>query len=472
MLEKDKFAKIYSYYRLMGLTDKKVNLDNFIYGFHHSKYYLNHNEMEYLKNKQKIKVCVNTEETLFKPMAKSGTIVGIASDYMSLIKKTFDIEYEIIPMDTHKKEVCDVTFLAELKSSQEKNLSYTQTFLQIPVVIATKTDVPFINNLKDMRRKKVGVAKILYNSELFKKFKSSIEFIPFDDEDEALEKVNNGELFSYIGLFASIDNKLQINYLGKLKISGGLESGLKFRFAFSKNNTTLLHIFEKGINNISNEETTAILNRWLSIRYIKSMDYVLVFQMLSVFFLILLIVVFFFKKLKNTHEKLEIAHAKLAQLAVTDKLTHLFNRHKLDEILAHETSRSNRDGLAYGIIMVDIDHFKNVNDTFGHNVGDAVLEALSAILMNNSRITDIVGRWGGEEFLVIVPATSKDSIIHFANLLREEVNTHTFDKAGHITISLGVTMYTINEDSKETIARADKALYHSKNNGRNQITYI
>ena len=470
-LEKEKFEKIYEYYRLMGLTDKKVNLDDFVYGFHQSKFYLNNSEKEYLQRKEVLQLCLDSKQKLFKTTTQGVELFAIASDYMRLMNKNFEIQYEIVPKERYK-ERCDATFLAELQVSKDEKLNYTQTFLNIPVVIVTKVDVGFVNTLKDLNGKKIGVSNVLYNSEIFQKFKSKIDFFVFEEEAEALKSLHEGKIYAYIGFFPSLDYALQIDYLGKLKISGGLENGLKFRVAVAKENADLLSIFEKAMNNITNEEANSIVNKWLSIRYIKRTDYTLVLELVAVFVSIFFVVVFFYRKLRIAHEKLELAHKELERLAVTDKLTNIFNRHKLDEILHHETKRSNRDGSTFGVIMIDIDFFKRVNDTYGHNVGDIVLEELSAILMKNSRATDIVGRWGGEEFLIIVPATNKDSLVYFANQLREKVNIYNFKVVEHITISLGATAYAINESSKETVSRADKALYLSKNNGRNQTTYL
>lgn len=176
-------------------------------------------------------------------------------------------------------------------------------------------------------------------------------------------------------------------------------------------------------------------------------------------------------KRKEEEFKLIKAKEELKKLSITDKLTTLYNRHKLDEVLQDEQNRSNRYKTNFGVLIFDIDYFKKVNDTFGHNVGDQVLIKFANILKVNSRQTDIVGRWGGEEFIIIVPLVDKDSILKFANNLKDKIENNVFDVVGKITASIGVSIYKNNESTKEIISRADEALYFSKNNGRNKISF-
>ena len=174
---------------------------------------------------------------------------------------------------------------------------------------------------------------------------------------------------------------------------------------------------------------------------------------------------------KENELKLLKATAELKQLAITDKLTNLYNRHKLDDVLEDEKKRANRYKTMFGIMILDIDHFKIVNDTYGHHVGDEVLIEFANILKINSRETDIVGRWGGEEFLIIIPQTNKNSILQFAKNLKSKIEKNKFNTVDKITVSIGVSIYKVDESTESTVTRADDALYISKNNGRNQVNF-
>jgi diguanylate cyclase (GGDEF)-like protein/PAS domain S-box-containing protein len=159
----------------------------------------------------------------------------------------------------------------------------------------------------------------------------------------------------------------------------------------------------------------------------------------------------------------------IEKISQTDKLTQLYNRTKMDDVLQSECSKFLRYTTRFSIILIDIDHFKSVNDTFGHNVGDSVLIELSNLLLNNIRKTDIVGRWGGEEFLIICTHTTLDGTITLAESLRKKVEEFEFTTIKDATVSLGVAE-TIEGDSIEKLLhRADENLYKAKDRGRNQV---
>jgi len=159
----------------------------------------------------------------------------------------------------------------------------------------------------------------------------------------------------------------------------------------------------------------------------------------------------------------------LEEKASIDHLTGLFNRGKLDEILIQEMKLSNTVKSPLSIIFLDIDHFKKVNDTLGHDVGDIVLVILSQILTSIIRKGDYVARWGGEEFFITLQATSKQEAEELAQKIRKKIEEHTFEQAGKITISLGVTEFIHGEDKKSFIRRVDEALYEAKDGGRNMV---
>ena len=165
---------------------------------------------------------------------------------------------------------------------------------------------------------------------------------------------------------------------------------------------------------------------------------------------------------------------KLKHIASIDKLTKLYNRNKFYEIAQNEIERAKRYKRALSLIIFDIDHFKRINDTYGHNIGDYVLLELSNLIKKNIRKNDIAFRWGGEEFIVLAPETDIDGASKLAEKLREAVENFNFDKVGKVTISLGVAEYNENKDKDidSLINRADEALYISKESGRNRVTIL
>lgn len=155
-------------------------------------------------------------------------------------------------------------------------------------------------------------------------------------------------------------------------------------------------------------------------------------------------------------------------LSHRDKLTNLFNRHYLDSVLVNYEDQI-KDGFIYGIIIIDIDNFKQINDTFGHQIGDEVLKVVAEILTANTRKVDIVGRWGGEEFLCIIMVNDKLSLYQIAENLRQIIEKTYLDIVNHITASFGCALLEKERNSSQLIENADKALYKAKKSGKNRV---
>ncbi|MFA7384244.1 MAG: GGDEF domain-containing protein [Desulfurivibrionaceae bacterium] len=173
--------------------------------------------------------------------------------------------------------------------------------------------------------------------------------------------------------------------------------------------------------------------------------------------------------LAEAHAQLALKSRELELLSVTDHLTGLGNRNKLDERLADELVRSRRHGTPFALVLLDIDHFKAVNDTYGHQAGDEVLAEIAAILRNHSRASDVVGRWGGEEFLLLCPETDGNGGMFLAEQLRTSIEAARFPVVGRITASLGVAAFRPGDDGEALLRRADEALYRAKGKGRNRV---
>jgi two-component system cell cycle response regulator len=168
-------------------------------------------------------------------------------------------------------------------------------------------------------------------------------------------------------------------------------------------------------------------------------------------------------------------NARLAALAITDPLTGLLNRRALIDRLATEVDRARRYGTVVTLLMVDIDHFKRVNDTLGHLAGDDVLREVAAVLQNTVRTVDLVARYGGEEFVVVLPETGRDGAVAFADRVRERIAIHPFlapvREGLALTASIGVATFPAErvDTVEDLFARADEALYRAKADGRNRV---
>ncbi|MBL7002763.1 MAG: diguanylate cyclase [Gammaproteobacteria bacterium] len=161
---------------------------------------------------------------------------------------------------------------------------------------------------------------------------------------------------------------------------------------------------------------------------------------------------------------------RLTIQATTDPLTKAYNRLKLDSELALQLEIAKSRSIKLGLIMFDLDHFKQVNDTFGHDVGDYVLKEITWLARQAIRKTDILARWGGEEFMILLPETELSKIEIIAETLRTSIEQHYFKDVKQVTTSLGVTISKQKDSTESIIKRVDEALYESKENGRNRVT--
>ncbi len=182
--------------------------------------------------------------------------------------------------------------------------------------------------------------------------------------------------------------------------------------------------------------------------------------------------------LEQKYHELELVKEKLKKLAVTDGLTGLFNYRAFKNQIHHEIVRSKRFNLPISLLMIDIDHFKRYNDTFGHPKGDKVLKHFAELLTVNLREVDTIARYGGEEFAIILPGTNKKASCIVAEKLRKLVEDYDFPLSDQLpdkklTISIGIANFPDDvEDENDLILSADRALYKAKNNGRNRSETI
>jgi diguanylate cyclase (GGDEF)-like protein len=177
-----------------------------------------------------------------------------------------------------------------------------------------------------------------------------------------------------------------------------------------------------------------------------------------------------YKQLLTLKRTINNAKTKLHALANRDRLTRLYNRRYLDEEFEKELERANRYGYLLSFLLIDIDHFKQVNDKHGHQKGDRVLAALASVIRGNTRVNDLVARYGGEEIAVVIPEMKSDQSIKIAEKIRHMIETRSPKLTGlKLTVSIGVGFYTMGEKPEQLIAKADKALYEAKKRGRNRV---
>jgi diguanylate cyclase (GGDEF)-like protein len=187
------------------------------------------------------------------------------------------------------------------------------------------------------------------------------------------------------------------------------------------------------------------------------MDNIVLALAISTFYLVL----YSFRRANDL--KIQVSQAN------TDALIGIFNRRKGTELLMHEIDRANLTNLHLSLIMLDIDNFKAINDGFGHEAGDRVLKGVMSLVQQLTRRSDILIRWGGEEFIIGCPGTELRYAVALAERIRRAIANYDFDLGKAVTASLGVSEYQLCEDFESFVRRADENLYLSKKSGKNQV---
>jgi diguanylate cyclase (GGDEF)-like protein len=189
----------------------------------------------------------------------------------------------------------------------------------------------------------------------------------------------------------------------------------------------------------------------------------------SVFYITVLYLV---ARLKEGYISERAVADAMSKLAMTDSLTQVGNRRLLTQLLREEVSRAERHNLPLSILLFDLDWFKGINDSFGHNTGDEVLQEVAQQLRQSIRISDPFGRWGGDEFLCLATNTDGEKAVELAERLRDTLQRHHFSTVDKVTASFGVTTYRKGDSPETLIRRADLGLYKAKAGGRNRVEVV
>lgn len=487
-LSENKIQQVIDMYEKIGILEN-INIKAKDLIFNHKdidKIELTPKEKAFLIKKGVLNLCAAPDWMPYDAINKNKKHIGIAADLYKQFSKNLEIKFNLIStsswnqsLDYMKKNKCDVLSLAHENINRKSYMDFTSSIMQSNYVIATKSSELFIDNFKTVLNKKFVSIKGDSVTSYLKETYPNIKLIEVDTVFEALKMVSNNEVFAYIDTTLSIGHAITKYGLHDLKITGKIDWVSKLSVATSNTSPMLNTIMQKAVDSINTNQKNALMNKLINIKYEKGIDYSLVWTILIISTLLILLVFYWNRKitisnklLQEANRIIDIKNKELEHLATTDKLTNISNRNKIDEILIAEANRANRFSSTFGIIIVDIDHFKLVNDTYGHQTGDLILKEFANILKANLRKTDTLGRWGGEEFMIICTECNNEGILSLSQVLKEKIASNKFNIKEKTTASFGVSIYQKDEDINKLIKRADDALYIAKEKGRNTVAYL
>lgn len=445
---------------------------------------LTQKELNFLKNTPEIR-CVTTDSWApFNIQGKDKNVVGISIDFWDIIVKEVGINTKKCKaldsftevLDAIKMKKADITLSTSASKDRLEYALFTKSYASFPIVIATNNKVGFIADTAELNGKKVAVGKGFTSAMYLQNGYKDIDYVEVKNISEALLLLEAGEVYAIVEVLPVLAYMIKKNGYSDIKISGKTEFMFDVQMMVRKDYPELVSIINHEIGEISQEKRNEILNKWFSVEYTEKIYYEILFYLGSILLLALLFgyyreVTFkkYNKQLSSVLIQLEDKNILLEKLSITDKLTGLNNRAKLDEMLELNYDMFLRYKNIFSIILLDIDDFKNVNDGYGHLIGDEVLKIFAKILGENIRTTDILGRWGGEEFMIISPKTDTVGASKLAHILKEKISEHVFEDIGKITASFGVAQIDDGDTMEEVVAAADVALYSAKSSGKNRV---
>lgn len=430
-------------------------------------------ERAYLQRAVPVKMCVDPDWAPFERIDDNARHVGIAADLVQLVAQRVGLTIELYRTTTWEESLaasrtgrCQLMSFLNQTPAREQWLGFTAPIFSDPNIVVTREEHPYIGELKGLSGQTVALPRGTMVEERIRREYPNLSVVLTDSEQESVALVSKRQADMTIRSLIVAAYAIRTEGLFNLKIAGSVPDFTnQLRIGVIKTEPVLRNILDKGVATLTPQERETIANRHVWIQVQRGVDYRWAWTILVCTLLVLIVVYFWMRKLATLNKELE-------RLAVTDRLTGLFNRLKIDEVLAAERLRAERTGQAFSLIMVDMDHFKEVNDVHGHQIGDKVLIELATLLKTSIRKIDTVGRWGGEEFLIICPYTMGEGACQLAENLRQKVQDHVFTNAGRRSCSLGVSTLQGSETVQEVLGRSDAALYQAKHDGRNRVCYL
>lgn len=432
---------------------------------------------------------------------QNGELAGISGDYLSLIGDKLGVEFKPVQSKSWSEALRSVTngdaylLSAHLQTGEnDEDYYFTVPYLKFPVIILARESVVRQQDFGDLSGKSIALVKDYPDFDLIKANYPDIKIVPVKDIVEGLRLTAFGQVDAIPVLQPVASYYLQQEGIANLQVVGVAEFWKDTSFAINKEHPILLGILDKAIAATSKAEMQQIRNRWIPLKTNLSFDYAPLIKLSlgagSVILLLLLLIIKTSKQkrrlkqeitireqkerqLKQVMDELQQANRQLEIAVITDPLTGAVNRRGFYELMSTEHSRIIRYGGKIALLVLDVDHFKKVNDTFGHSAGDKALRKLTEICNEVVRTIDIVSRIGGEEFAVLLPSTSADSAAVLAERIRNTVNNISIEiEEGvilNLSVSIGVASYENGDTPDSMLRKADQALYFAKNSGRNRV---
>lgn len=426
-------------------------------------------ERRYLAEHGPFAFCVDPDWAPYEVIDAEGNHAGIAADLLRLAAERAGVELQLVKTATWDETLeaarggrCDILSFLNQSPSRDEWLLFTDPLFIDRNVIVAREDHPFVADLTAVVGETLALPSGTSIEERVRRDFPALKVVTADSEAEVFAMVSERRADMAMRSLSVAVHTIKKGGWFNLKIAGqvpGYENRL--RIGVLKTLPILRDILNRGVATITLAEREEIANRHVSITVQSAVDYDLIIRIVTAFSLVLFTSLVWAVKLRGVNKR-------LYALSRTDTLTGLANRASLNERLADEWNRFQRHGRALSLILLDLDHFKTVNDELGHLAGDTVLTGFAQLARATLRAEDMAGRWGGEEFLVICPETEGPQAKALAERLCQAMRSHDFATGRRHTVSAGIATMRPGDSLDALISRADTALYAAKDSGRDR----
>lgn len=428
-------------------------------------------ERAYVDAHPVLSVCVNPDWLPFAAINNNQEYIGIFSDLLKVVAEKVGLKIAVHATQSWEASLAasrngDCMAIIGLNQTPEREqwLIFTDPLLEDPNVLINLEGQPSIVDLSALNNKTIALQRGTATTELIKRDFPQLLITYTNTESESMQLVAEGKVDFTIASLAVAAHTIAKAGWYNLKVAGNLPGyENRSRIGIISGNNTLRNALNHGIAAISDTERQRIMDRHLSLRVVSETvtDYTLVYGLGILLLAVTATSLFWMRRLNALNTQLQV-------ISQTDALTQLTNRRGLNLTLEKDLARAKRYQHPLSVIMMDIDHFKRVNDNFGHLAGDKVLIECAHLLKSNLRQSDIICRWGGEEFLILCFNTPLEQAKLVTELLLEQFRQYEFSEVGQLTMSAGVTQAKAEDNPESFTKRADALLYQAKNNGRDQ----
>ncbi|MCW0183323.1 MAG: diguanylate cyclase [Zavarzinia sp.] len=416
-----------------------------------------------------IRFCVDPDWSPFEWVDGEGRHRGIGADLLGLVARRAGLAIELQrtkdwdeSLDAAARGRCSLLSFLNRTPAREKWLLFTEPVFSDPNVIITREEHPAVANLHDLSGQVMALPRGTSIEERVRKDYPNISIILTATEDEAMQMVSDRRADLTLRSLIVAAYTIKKQGLFNLKIAGRLSDYTNhLRIAVSSGDDVLRDILDRGVATLTEEDRDEIVNRYVSITIEEPFDLGLLARIAGAVVVALGVAGAVIWRMSRVNRELRLQSRM-------DALTGLVNRKAIEARLDAEVARALRHQRDLCVIMMDIDHFKAVNDDFGHPAGDRVLASFGRLIASGVRRLDLAGRLGGEEFVVLCPEAGLVEGFGAAERIRRAVEDADFGLGRPVTISAGVAALRRGDRGQDLLARADTALYAAKRSGRNR----